>query len=155
MLIGPRCFADMADISHYRERANHLRQLAGRTWQDDLEALLRRVAHDYDQVAEQGVRPELISARGFGDTDAVASNDTPQGRAQNRRVELSSGCCDFRLNRRWRPPPRRAVQVTSPRSLMDLERGSRSLCATSTAFGAPDHCRVAIHSFPTPEANCR
>ena len=45
MLIGPRCFADMADISHYRERADHLRQLAERTWQDDLEALLRRVAH--------------------------------------------------------------------------------------------------------------
>jgi hypothetical protein len=52
MLIGPRCFADMADISHYRERANHLRQLAERTWQDDLEALLRRVAHDYDEVAD-------------------------------------------------------------------------------------------------------
>jgi hypothetical protein len=40
MLIGPRCFPDMADISHYRERANRLRQLAERTWQDDLEALL-------------------------------------------------------------------------------------------------------------------
>ena len=52
MLIGPRCFEDMADISHYRERANHLRQLAERTWQDDLEALLRRVAHDYDEVAD-------------------------------------------------------------------------------------------------------
>lgn len=52
MLIGPRCFGDMADISHYRERANHLRQLAERTWQDDLEALLRRVAHDYDEVAD-------------------------------------------------------------------------------------------------------
>ena len=41
----------MADVSHYRERANHLRQLAEMTWQDDLEALLRRVAHDYDEVA--------------------------------------------------------------------------------------------------------
>jgi hypothetical protein len=52
MLIGPRCFEDMAGISHYRERANHLRQLAERTWQDDLEALLRRVARDYDEVAD-------------------------------------------------------------------------------------------------------
>jgi hypothetical protein len=52
MLIGPRCFSDMADISHYREQANHLRQLAEMTWQDDLEALLRRVAHDYDEVAD-------------------------------------------------------------------------------------------------------
>src|SRR6516165_4715845 len=43
----------------------------------------------------QGVKPDLISAKGFGDADPVASNDTPQGRSQNRRVELSvpaSGC---------------------------------------------------------------
>jgi hypothetical protein len=52
MLIGPRCFSDMADISHYREQANHLRQLSEMTWQDDLEALLRRVAHDYDETAD-------------------------------------------------------------------------------------------------------
>jgi chemotaxis protein MotB len=43
----------------------------------------------------QGVKPDLISAKGFGDADPVASNGTAQGRAQNRRVELSvpaSGC---------------------------------------------------------------
>ena len=46
-------------------------------------------------LISQGVKPDLISAKGFGDTDPVASNDTPQGRGQNRRVELSvpaSGC---------------------------------------------------------------
>src|SRR5215831_11036329 len=46
-------------------------------------------------LISQGVKPELISAQGFGDTNPVASNDTTQGRAQNRRVELSvpaSGC---------------------------------------------------------------
>jgi chemotaxis protein MotB len=37
----------------------------------------------------QGVKPSLVSARGFGEADPVASNDTPQGRAQNRRVELT------------------------------------------------------------------
>jgi chemotaxis protein MotB len=37
----------------------------------------------------QGVNPSLISAQGFGDADPVASNDTPEGRAQNRRVELT------------------------------------------------------------------
>lgn len=44
---------DMNSASSYRERANHLRQLAEMAWQDDLEALLRRVAHDYDEVAEE------------------------------------------------------------------------------------------------------
>jgi hypothetical protein len=38
--------------SNYRERANHLRQLAEMTWQDDLEALLRRAARDYDEIAD-------------------------------------------------------------------------------------------------------
>ena len=40
-------------------------------------------------LVSQGVKPDLISAKGFGDTNPVASNDTAQGRAQNRRVELS------------------------------------------------------------------
>jgi len=35
------------------------------------------------------VNPGLSSAQGFGDSDPVASNDTPEGRAQNRRVELT------------------------------------------------------------------
>lgn len=40
-------------------------------------------------LISQGVNPTLVSAQGFGDTNPVASNDTPQGRAQNRRVELT------------------------------------------------------------------
>jgi len=40
-------------------------------------------------LVSQGVKPDLISAQGFGDGNPVASNDTAQGRAQNRRVELS------------------------------------------------------------------
>ena len=36
----------------------------------------------------QGVNPNIVSAKGFGDTHAVAPNDTPQGRAQNRRIEI-------------------------------------------------------------------
>ena len=40
-------------------------------------------------MTSQGVNPNLVSAQGFGDADPVASNDTPEGRAQNRRVELT------------------------------------------------------------------
>jgi chemotaxis protein MotB len=40
-------------------------------------------------MISQGVKPSLLSARGFGEADPVASNDTPEGRAQNRRVELT------------------------------------------------------------------
>jgi len=40
-------------------------------------------------MISQGVNPSLVSAQGFGEKDPVASNDTPEGRAQNRRVELT------------------------------------------------------------------
>ena len=42
----------MADVSYYRERANHLRHLAEMTWQGDLEVTLRRLAQEYDETAE-------------------------------------------------------------------------------------------------------
>ena len=42
-----------------------------------------------EYLVSQGVKPDLVSAQGFGDSNPVASNDSAQGRAQNRRVELS------------------------------------------------------------------
>jgi outer membrane protein OmpA-like peptidoglycan-associated protein len=36
----------------------------------------------------QGLPENSISSRGFGETAPIASNDTPQGRQQNRRVEI-------------------------------------------------------------------
>jgi outer membrane protein OmpA-like peptidoglycan-associated protein len=41
-----------------------------------------------DYLTGQGVRQDMISARGFGKTQPVASNDSAEGRQQNRRVEL-------------------------------------------------------------------
>ncbi len=35
-----------------------------------------------------GVRPEDLAAIGYGEYHPVASNDTPAGRAENRRVEI-------------------------------------------------------------------
>jgi chemotaxis protein MotB len=40
-------------------------------------------------MVSRGVKPGLVSAQGFGEKDPVASNDTPEGRAKNRRVELT------------------------------------------------------------------
>ena len=36
-----------------------------------------------------GVKPDMIAARGFGEASPIASNNTAQGRAQNRRVEVT------------------------------------------------------------------
>jgi chemotaxis protein MotB len=40
-------------------------------------------------LISQGLNPNLVTARGLGDSNPVASNDTAQGRAKNRRVDLS------------------------------------------------------------------
>jgi len=49
----------------------------------------KRAENVMEYVVSLGVKPDLISAQGFGDSNPVASNDSAQGRAQNRRVELS------------------------------------------------------------------
>src|ERR1700676_2127959 len=41
-----------------------------------------------DYLAEEGVPASTMSARGFGKTQPVASNDSAEGRQRNRRVEL-------------------------------------------------------------------
>jgi outer membrane protein OmpA-like peptidoglycan-associated protein len=39
-------------------------------------------------LIERGVDASRITAAGYGETMPIASNDTPEGRAENRRVEL-------------------------------------------------------------------
>ena len=49
----------------------------------------KRAENVMEFIISQGVQPSLISAKGFGEADPIASNATSQGRAKNRRVELS------------------------------------------------------------------
>jgi outer membrane protein OmpA-like peptidoglycan-associated protein len=48
----------------------------------------RRAQTVRDYLVQQGISPDAIAASGFGKSEPVASNDTPEGRQQNRRVEL-------------------------------------------------------------------
>lgn len=48
----------------------------------------RRAQAVRDYLVEQGIAVESIASRGFGKTMPIASNDTADGRRQNRRVEL-------------------------------------------------------------------
>ncbi len=47
-----------------------------------------RAASVRDFLLDQGLVPSSISARGFGKTQPVAANETPEGRQRNRRVEI-------------------------------------------------------------------
>jgi chemotaxis protein MotB len=55
---------------------------------DNIDLSSRRADNVVAYFRTQGVNPNIISAKGFGDTHPVASNDTPDGRAKNRRIEI-------------------------------------------------------------------
>ena len=63
---------------------------------DSNEALSQKRADAVmEYLVSQGVSQDMITAKGNGEANPVASNDTAQGRALNRRVELhlaDTGC---------------------------------------------------------------
>jgi chemotaxis protein MotB len=40
-------------------------------------------------LTNHGVKPDQLSASGYADVDPVATNATPEGRSQNRRLEIT------------------------------------------------------------------
>jgi len=51
----------------------------------------KRAQNVMEFLVSQGVKPDLVSAHGYGDASPLAPNTTAKGRAQNRRVELTLG----------------------------------------------------------------
>jgi chemotaxis protein MotB len=49
----------------------------------------KRAVAVVDFLAAHGVKQNLLSAQGYGDANPVAPNDTPEGKAKNRRVEMT------------------------------------------------------------------
>ena len=48
----------------------------------------RRARSVADYLIENGIAPDRLAARGYGEAQPVASNDTPDGKAKNRRIEF-------------------------------------------------------------------
>jgi OOP family OmpA-OmpF porin len=68
-------------------------EVAGYTDSRGSDAYNRRLSERRAQAVERflegnGVSPAQLTARGYGEAGPVASNNTEEGRAQNRRVEL-------------------------------------------------------------------
>ena len=48
----------------------------------------RRAQSVKNYLTKGGVAADRITTKGYGETDFVATNETPEGRAKNRRVEI-------------------------------------------------------------------
>jgi chemotaxis protein MotB len=59
------------------------------TISDNLDLSARRAVSVANYLISHGVKPDLISAQAFGETHPVAPNDTAEGRAKNRRVDIT------------------------------------------------------------------
>ncbi len=57
--------------------------------EDNLVLSERRAKAVYDYLVLRGVDPDRLTYRGYGETRPIATNDTPEGRAQNRRTTLT------------------------------------------------------------------
>lgn len=55
----------------------------------NLDLSSRRADSVANFLVSQGVAQGTVSAQGFGDANPVASNATPEGRAKNRRIEVT------------------------------------------------------------------
>jgi outer membrane protein OmpA-like peptidoglycan-associated protein len=64
----------------------HTDSVGGDEYNQDLSEHRAQSVRDY--FVQQGISGSTIEARGFGKTQPIASNDTAEGRQQNRRVEL-------------------------------------------------------------------
>jgi outer membrane protein OmpA-like peptidoglycan-associated protein len=60
----------------------------GRRYIDNMDLSFLRAKAIANILAEQGISLERISVIGYGDTRPIAANETDEGRAKNRRVEV-------------------------------------------------------------------
>ena len=56
--------------------------------QEELELSVARARAIVAELSARGVAPDRLLFEGRGSTEPIAPNTTPEGRAQNRRVEM-------------------------------------------------------------------
>ena len=54
----------------------------------NMQLSLKRAETVRDKLISMGIAPNRFKVKGFGETIPATSNDTPEGRANNRRVEF-------------------------------------------------------------------
>jgi OOP family OmpA-OmpF porin len=69
------------------EIEGHTDNVGSEAYNQKLSANRARAVMEY--LVKKGVQPERLSSAGYGLSRPIAPNDTPEGRAKNRRVELT------------------------------------------------------------------
>jgi outer membrane protein OmpA-like peptidoglycan-associated protein len=64
----------------------HTDNVGGDSYNQELSEQRGSAVRDY--LTQQGMQQASVTTKGFGKTQPIATNDTPAGRQQNRRVEL-------------------------------------------------------------------
>jgi flagellar motor protein MotB len=65
-----------------------IKSSAGRRYRDNMDLSFLRAKAIANILTFHGISPDRISVIGYGDTRPVDTNDTAEGRAKNRRVEV-------------------------------------------------------------------
>jgi len=92
--IKPQAYSRLNEIVDILKKNPSLRlEIQGHTDTQGSERLNKRLSENRAQavmeyLVKQGIEPRRLRAVGLWFTQPAASNDTPEGRAQNRRVEL-------------------------------------------------------------------
>ena len=76
-------------VGGYTDNAAVGQQLQSMGVSNNLDLSCKRAASVVVYLAAQGVNKNLLSAQCFGETQPVAPNDTPEGMAKNRRVNIT------------------------------------------------------------------
>jgi flagellar motor protein MotB len=72
----------------YTDNAPISLALKKRGVEDNLDLSSKRADAVVRYLQTRGISPDIMSAKGRGDTHPIAPNETPQGRRQNRRIEV-------------------------------------------------------------------
>ncbi|MGQ9863630.1 MAG: OmpA family protein [Bacteroidia bacterium] len=82
-----RLYRLLQENPHIRIRfSGHTDNIGNAKYNQDLSERRARAVHQWLKI--QGIEPIQMEYIGYGKTRPVASNDTPQGRALNRRIEM-------------------------------------------------------------------
>src|SRR5260370_19534615 len=103
-------------------------------------------------LVSQGVNPNIISAKGLGDTHPEASN-TPRGRTQNGRIEIAVRVPGLAM--RVGPPPTREYPLLGPPPATPAPAVAPSVSAPPPSRSDTTSATPPMHTHQPPPAHCK